>query len=182
MPDPSVPDPSVHRRCPGPTAARRAWLAGWALLAAAVVFAGWSGWWYWQTEHGPAVTSGRLRAAVLVTASHEIADLNSVNDKHVAAWEARWLADTSGALHRQVQQTSAAAAAQIKQVQTSSAATLTGAALLRLNRHAGTAQVIATVQVRQTASSGGVSTVSNRYLAVLHRSAGQWKISSLKPV
>lgn len=160
----------------------RAWLAGWVLLAAAAGFAGWSGWWYWQTEHSSVVTNGRLRDSVLATASHEIADLNTVNDKHIAAWEARWLADTTGALHRQVQQTNAAAQAQIKRVETSSAATITGAAVLRLNSHAGTAKVIAVVRVQETASSGGVSTVSNRYLAVLTRTAGQWKVSSLKPV
>jgi Mce-associated membrane protein len=155
----------------------------WAvLLAAAAGFADWSGWSYWQADHSAAVTDGRLRDAVLATATREIADLNTVNDKHIAAAEARWLTDTTGALHRQVLQTNGAAQVQIKRVQTSSAATVTGAAVVRLNRAGGTARVIATVRVQQTASSGGVSAVSNRYLAVLTRAAGQWKISSLKPV
>ncbi|MBO0822578.1 MAG: hypothetical protein J2P28_00480 [Actinobacteria bacterium] len=161
---------------------RRGWVARWALLAAAAVFAAGSSLWYWQTDHSAAVSNGRARDAVLQAANREIADLNTVDARHIGVWEARWLADTTGAMHRQVQQTNGAARVQIQQVQTSSAATVTSSAVVRLNQVAGTASVIAIVRIQQTASSGGMSTVTNRYLAVLSRSGGQWKISSLRPV
>jgi Mce-associated membrane protein len=147
----------------------------------AVVYAAGSGWWFWQSDHSAAVAGGRLRDRVLAAATREIADLNTVDDHHIGAWEARWLADTTGALHRLVQRTNASAQAQIKQVQTSSAATVTSAAVVGLDQRAGTATVIAVVRVRQTASSGGANTVTNRYVAVLTRSGGQWLITSLKP-
>lgn len=160
---------------------RRRRVIRWALLAVAVVYAAGSGWWFWQSDHSAAVAGGRLRDRVLAAATREIADLNTVDDHHIGAWEARWLADTTGALHRLVQRTNASAQAQIKQVQTSSAATVTSAAVVGLDQRAGTATVIAVVRVRQTASSGGANTVTNRYVAVLTRSGGQWLITSLKP-
>jgi Mce-associated membrane protein len=160
---------------------RRAWQAGWALLAVTTGFAGWSGWWYWQGGHGGAVAAGRLRDQVLQAATQEIADLNTVNDKRVAAWEARWLADTTGAEYDQVLRTDAAARAQIEKVGTSARGTVTGAAVTRLSPQAGTAQVIAVVRVQQTADSGGVSTVSNRYVADLTRTGAGWKVSLLTP-
>lgn len=170
-----APDATRHHR------SRRRRVIRWALLAVAVGYAAGSGWWYWHTDQNAAVTEGRLRDTVLAAATRDIADLNTVNDRHIGAWEARWLADTTGALHRQVQQTNASVRRQITRVQTSSAATVTSAAVIRLNQRAGTATVIAVVQVRQTASSGGVNTVVNRYVAVLARSGGQWKVGSLKP-
>jgi Mce-associated membrane protein len=169
---------------PAPSAAgdrHRAWLAGWVLLAAAAGFAGWSGWSFWQTDHSGAVAAGRLRDQVLRAATREIADLNTVSDKRVGAWEARWLADTTGPEHAQVQRTNAAAMAQIEKVKTSSSAAVTGAAVTRLSLRAGTARVIAVVRVRQAADSGGADTVSNRYLAGLTRVGGHWKVSSITP-
>jgi Mce-associated membrane protein len=159
----------------------RAWQAGWVLLAAAAAFAGWSGWSYWQAGHGGAVAAGRLRDQVLQAATRDIADLNTVNDRQIGVWEARWLADTTGAEHAQVQRTNGAARAQILQVRTSSRAAVTAAAVTGLNQQAGTAQVIAVVRVVQTADSGGEDTISNRYLADLVRTGGGWKISSITP-
>lgn len=164
-----------------PRVRRRAWRAGWVLLAASTAFAGWSGWSYWQAGHGGAVAAGQLREQVLQAASREIADLNTVNDRQIGAWEARWLADTTGAEHAEVQRTDAAARAQIERVKTSSRAAVTAAAVTRLSQRLGTAQVMVVVRVRQTADSGGENTVSNRYLAGLTRTTEGWKISSITP-
>jgi len=173
--------PSARNRPGAPSlpGRRRAWAAGWVLLAATAGFAVWAGASYWQAAHSTAVTLGQTRDQVLQAARSEIADLNTVQPSRVSAWEARWLADTTGAEHAQVQQTNPAARAQIGKVKTSSRATVTDAAVTRLDNQAGTAQVIATIQVRQTAQSGSSDTISNRYLARLTRTAAGWKISSL---
>lgn len=165
-------------RAPGGLAARssarRAWLAGWVLLAVGAGFAGWAGWWY--ASSGPPATSAE-RDTVVRAASTEIAELNTVDDKHIAAWQARWLADTTGREHSVVAGTNAAAMAQIRRVKTSSAATVTAIAVTSLG--AGTAQVIATVRVKQTADSGAANTVTNRYLATLTLTGSGWKVGSL---
>jgi Mce-associated membrane protein len=168
---------SVPHRSPpgaGPRPARRAWAAGWALLAAAALAAGWSGWRY--ASSGPSAAASE-RDAVTAAATAEIAGLNTVDDKRIATWQARWLADTTGAEHSQVAATNGAAMAQIKRVKTSSAGTVTAIAVTSLR--SGTATVIATVRVNQTADSGAADTVENRYLATLTLTSSGWKVSSL---
>lgn len=157
----------------------RAWAAGAAALAVTAAFAVWAGASYWQAAASASVTLGAARDQVLQAARQEIADLNTVQPGRISAWQARWLADTTGTEHTQVQQTDPAARAQIEKVRTSAQGTVTGAAVTSLDYQAGTAQVIATVRVRQTAPSGASDTVSNRYLARLTRTAAGWKISSL---
>jgi Mce-associated membrane protein len=158
---------------------RPTWAAGWAALAVSAAFAVGAGVSYWQTTASAAVTLGQARDQVLAAAREEIADLNTVQPGRIGAWQARWLADTTGTEHAQVQRTDPAARAQIEKVKTSARGTVTDAAVTRLDDQAGAAQVIATVQVRQTAQSGTSDTISNRYLAGLTRTSAGWKISSL---
>jgi Mce-associated membrane protein len=160
--------------------ASRAWLAGWLAVAAAAGFAAWAGTQY-AAASSPALAAGQARDAALSAGTREIADLNTVSVRQVAAWEQRWLADTTGPEHATIERTNAAAAAQIAKVKTSSAGTVTGAALTGLDTQAGTARLIATVSVLQTASSGATNTVSDRYLAALTLTPAGWKISSLTP-
>jgi Mce-associated membrane protein len=150
----------------GASRTRRAWAAGWAALAVTAAFALWAGVSYWQAAASASVTLGQARDQVLAAARQEIADLNTVQPGRIGAWQARWLADP-------------AARAQIGKVRTSAQGTVTDAAVTRLDDQAGTAQVIATVRVRQTAPGGASDTISNRYLAGLTRTAAGWKISSL---
>ena len=160
---------------------RRAWLAAWLLLTAAAAFAGWAGWSYQAAASSPALTLGQLRDQALQAGTREIADLNSVSDTSVAAWEARWLADTTGAEHAQIEQTDPVAAAQIKKIKTSSNASVTGAALVLFqpNGRGAAARFIATVRVVQTADTGETNTITNRYVAALSLTPSGWKISSL---
>jgi Mce-associated membrane protein len=55
--------------------------------------------------------------------------------------------------------------------------TVTDLAVTELDTHAGTAQVIATVQVKF-----GSSSERKRFTAVLARTGAQWKLSSLTAV
>lgn len=166
---------------PRPPWSRRRRVAWLSALAVAVLYAAGAGLWYWQSTGTPAVAGGQLRDQALAAATREVTDLNTVNYKAIGAAQSRWLADTTGSLHAQIVKTNASAKTQIKKVQTSSAAKVTSAAVTALNRQAGTATVIAVVQVQQVAVSGGVNTVINRYICLLARHDGRWQISSLKP-
>lgn len=193
-PQPAAADPAAAAEAAEPEAAepeaeaaaagsrkrrRRAWLASIVLLVVTAGFAAWAGVFYVQSASSGALALGQTRDQVLAAAHRDLADLNSVRPGQVSTWQARWLADTTGAEHTNVQRTAAAARAQIKKVKTSSVATVTSAAVIRLDSAAGTAQVIATVRVRQTAQSGATSTITNRYLAGLTQTGSGWKISSL---
>jgi Mce-associated membrane protein len=165
------------------TPARRAWLAGGAALAVTAGFAAWAGTQYAAAASGPALSQGAVRDAALRAGTREIADLNSVSARSVGAWQRRWLNDTAGGEHAKIAQTDSAAAAQIAKVKTSSAATVTAAALTSLSvppgGRAGSAGLIATVTVVQTNASGVSNTVRNRYTATLTLTPAGWKISSL---
>jgi hypothetical protein len=162
---------------------RRPWLAGWLAVAVTAGFAAWAAVQYATAGPGPAPAHAQARDAALSAGTREIADLNTVAVKAVPAWQQRWLDDTTGAEHAQIQQTNAAAAAQIAKVKTNSAAKVTAAALTALSLppggNAGTAALIATVSVTQTSSSGASNTVANRYSATLILTPAGWKISSL---
>jgi Mce-associated membrane protein len=161
---------------------RRAWLAGWTLLVLAVAFAGWSGVSYWQEDHSAALATGRARDDVLRAGQQEIADLNTVNDKQIAAWQQRWLNDTTGTERTLLRgdQASPAMRAMIASTHSSARATVTGAAVTSLDRQAGTAQLIASVLVRVTADDGTSAPLArDRYQAGMTRTAGGWKVSSL---
>jgi Mce-associated membrane protein len=160
-------------------ASRRTRLAGWLAVAATAGFAAWAGASYLSASSSPVLAQGQARDAALGAGTREIAELNTVSVRQVAAWERRWLADTTGPEHARIQQTNAAAAAQIARVQTSSAGTVTGAALTGLDTRTGTARLIATVSVLQTAASGTTNTVTNRYQVALTLTTAGWKISSL---
>lgn len=160
---------------------RRTWLAAWAVLALTVAFAAWGLVAYLSVSSDSGLAFGRERDAALSAGSAEVADLNTVSVAQVGTWESRWLADTTGVEHARIAASNAAAKAQILRVRTSSAATVTGAAVTSLNAQSGTAQLIAVVRVQQTADSGGASTITNRYLVVLTLTSQGWKISSLTP-
>lgn len=160
---------------------RRTWLVTWAVLALTVAFAAWGLVSYLSAASDSGLRFGRTRDAALSVGSAEIADLNTVSVAQVGSWESRWLADTTGVEHARIAASNAAARAQILRVRTSSAATVTGAAVTSLNAQSGTAQIMAVVRVRQTADSGGAATITNRYLVVLTLTSAGWKISSLTP-
>lgn len=152
-------------------------LVPYAVLTASIVFAGVAGAVY-ATSAPPA--TGTARQAVAQAATREIADLDTVSYQNVAAAEALWGADTTGAEHTQVLAIDKAAATQIKRVKTGSTGTVTALAITAVGR--GSASVIATVQVVQTSSSGVSNTVYNRYTATLTLTSAGWKISGLRNV
>jgi Mce-associated membrane protein len=158
-------------------------LAAWLTVALAGGFAAWAGSQYASASSSPGLAQDRARDAALSAGIREITDLNTVSAHSVPAWQRRWLADTAGGEHTTIQQTDGAATAQIAKVKTSSAATVTGAALTALSvppgGRAGSARLIATVKVVQTNASGASTTVANRYQATLILTSAGWKISSL---
>jgi Mce-associated membrane protein len=158
---------------------RTLWLAGWLLLAAATGFTAWAGLSYASAASSGTLAADAARDAAAKAGTREIADLNTVDDKRIAVWQARWLADTTGAEHARIESTDPAAMAQIEKVKTSSSAAVTALAVTSLD--GGTARLIGTVRVLETAASGATDTIINRYVAGLTLTPAGWKISSLTP-
>ncbi|GLY88710.1 hypothetical protein [Actinoallomurus iriomotensis] len=150
---------------------------GVALLAAAAVFCGWSGWTYHQSAHSSSVPFARARDQVRRDARQEIAVLNTLDPRQSDAGLGRWLDASTGTLRDSLRRTSAQDRQKALSSGTAAVGTVTDLAVTELDTHAGTAQVIATVQVKL-----GSSLERKRFTAVLARTGARWKLSSLTAV
>jgi Mce-associated membrane protein len=151
---------------------------GVALLAAAAIFCGWSGWSYHQSAHSSSVPFARARDQVRRDARQEIAVLNTLDPRKSDAGLSRWLDVSTGTLRDSLRRTSAQDRQKAVKSGTTAVGTVTGLAVTELDTRAGTAQVIATVQVKLGAST----TERKRFTAVLARTGAHWKLSSLTAV
>ncbi|MDN3357840.1 hypothetical protein [Actinomadura sp. DC4] len=153
-------------------------LLGAVLVVAAVAFCAWSGWSYRQSTHSSSVRFAQARDDVQRAGRQEIATLNTLDPRQGDAGLNRWLDASTGALHDELRRTSAQNRQQAAQAHTSAEGTVTDLAVTELDTRAGTAQVIATVQVK-LATAG---TERKRFTAVLARTKAGWKLTSLTAV
>ena len=156
----------------------RSTAAGLNLIAAAAAFCAWSGWSYWQSRHDQDVRVAQARDAVARAGRQQIAALNTLDPKRSDATLRAWLAASSGPLHDELARTSAQNRQKIAQARTTATGTVTGLAVTELDTRAGTAQVIATVQVRL----GDTGTGRKRFSAVLTRTGARWRLTALTAI
>ncbi|SEP51454.1 hypothetical protein [Amycolatopsis saalfeldensis] len=154
------------------------WAAAVA-LAAAAVFAGWSGYSWYSASHSTSTTYGQTRDEALATGRTLVATLNTLDYHQVDAGLSRWLDASTGPLHDQLARTTP----QTKQALAAGATVATGkvldAGLSELDTHAGTAKLIASVEVTVAKAGAAPATRRNRYAATLTRTASGWKLSTL---
>ncbi|MGH3374057.1 MAG: hypothetical protein ACRDP6_04915 [Actinoallomurus sp.] len=148
-----------------------------AVLVAGV-FCGWSGWSYHRAAHSSSVRFAAARDQVQRAGRQEIATLNTLDPRQSDAGLRRWLDASTGALHDELQRESAQNRQKVAQAQVAAAGTVTDLAVTELDTRAGTAQVIATVQV----DLGTRGTQRKRFTAVLARTGKDWKLTSLTAV
>lgn len=161
---------------------RRTTLAWGTALAVAAVLCALSGWSYASTRGDQALSYGKARDSVLTAGQRGIARLNTVDPAHLSDDLDGWLTTTTGALHDQLARTHSADAASLKASGTATVGTVTDAAVTELDTRAGTARLIATVQVRLTPRTGAATTDRKRFEADLSRTGGGWKLAALTAV
>jgi Mce-associated membrane protein len=158
------------------------WRIGWAALIVAAGFAGWSGFAWWQGSHDDAASLARTRDDVLRAGTQEIATLNSMDPAHLDQGLRRWLDASTGTLHQQLQGSETQSRQQIELAKSAAAGRVTDAAVTQLDRQAGTAEMIAAVDIQVTPRTGSATTERNRYRAALTLTAAGWKLSSLTAI
>ncbi|MDT8915608.1 hypothetical protein [Amycolatopsis sp. PS_44_ISF1] len=180
--DPAPADHPVADRKPSRIAAaarRKPLWAAAAAVAAAAVFAGWSGYTWYSAAHSPSATYGETRDEALTTGRTLVATLNTLDYHQVDAGLSHWLDASTGPLHDQLARTTP----QTKQALTAAATVATGkvldAGLSELDAHAGTAKLIASVEVTVEKAGTAPATRRNRYAATLTRTPSGWKLSTL---
>ncbi|WP_243761889.1 hypothetical protein [Streptomyces sp. YIM 98790] len=124
---------------------------------------------------------GRERDAVLLAGERQIARLTTLDPARADAETAAWLSVTTGPLHRELVRDRQAAAEALAGTGSAALGTVTGAAVTRLDTRAGTARLIATVEVELTPAGPvpGPVTERRRYEAGLSRTGEGWKLSDL---
>jgi len=155
------------------------WGTAWAVAA---VLCALSAWTYADTRGDGSLSYAKARDAVLDAGRQEVAQLNTVDTAHLDRDLTRWLAATTGPLHDQLTRSRASDTTTLKASGTSTAGTVTDAAVTELDTRAGTAKLIATVQVRVTPRSGAATTDRKRFEATLGRTGPDWKLTALTAV
>jgi Mce-associated membrane protein len=148
------------------------------LVLAAVAFCAWSGWTYVRGRQAEPVRVAEARDEVRKAAIDRIAALNTLDPKQSDATLRKWLNASAGPLHDDLQRDATRNRQKIQQAHTGATGTVTDLAVTELDVRAGTARVIATVQV--ALGNGGPG--RKRFTAVLTREGTEWKPTSLTAV
>ena len=175
----TVPMEKVTR---GPRAGNRTTLYAAALAAVGVVALVASILWWHANATDEAFGYAKLRDTVTVQARQDIVVMNSLDSATTDASLQAWLSVSTGVLHDQL--------AQIPDVQkkalTDSGATTTAkvvdGVLTELDDRAGTARMIASVELTVKAKDGTTSVKRNRFSADLTLDGDRWKLSQLEQV
>ncbi|MFB7918800.1 hypothetical protein [Streptomyces sp. NPDC056061] len=158
---------------------------GWAAVLVAALICALGGWSYAQARGDDTLAYARSRDAALAAGRHHLARLNSLDGKDATSVDAglrQWLDVSTGPLHDQLARTRKKDAEDLRRAGSTARGTVTDAALTALDDRAGTAEMIATVDVRITERTGRSGTERKRFEATLARTGDGWKIKALTAI
>ncbi|RZQ64727.1 hypothetical protein [Amycolatopsis suaedae] len=154
----------------------------WGLVLVAVVFAGWAGWSWLSAATDDGLGYAAERDAALAAGREQVAVLNSLDHTRVDADIARWLEASTGPLRERLAGTDAATRQAWRDGGTVSKGTVLDAAVSELDDHAGTARLLASVEITVAKAGAAPSVDRNRFTAKLTRTDAGWKLSALDQV
>ncbi|GHG24867.1 hypothetical protein GCM10017567_50050 [Amycolatopsis bullii] len=154
-------------------------LASVAVTAAAAVFAGWSGYSWYSAAHATSVTYGAARDEALTTGRTLVAELNTLDYHDVNGGLGKWLAASTGPLHDQLARTDETTKKTLAANATVATGRVVDAALSELDEHAGTAKMLASVEITMAKQGTAPAVKRNRFAAALSRTPDGWKLSAL---
>lgn len=153
-----------------------------AAVLAVVVTAGFAGWsasgWY-RTAHSEALTYGAARDAALASGRDLVARLCTLDYHQLDQGLAQWLDASTGPLHDRLAHTDDSTKKTLTQDATVSTGKVLDAGLSELDEHAGTAKLLASVEITVLKEGVAPTTKRNRFAASLARTDQGWKLSAL---
>jgi Mce-associated membrane protein len=149
------------------------------LAAAAAVFAGWSGYSWYAAANASAVTYGTARDEALTSGRTLVAELSSLDYHDVNGGLGRWLSASTGPLHDQLARTDETTKKTLAANATVATGRVLDAALSELDEHAGTAKMLASVEITMAKQGTAPAVKRNRFAAALSRTPDGWKLSAL---
>ena len=164
----------------GERSARRPLLgAALALVLAAAVAAGWTGWSWYDAAHDGDTAFARARDTVLASGEQAVQNMNTLDHARLDHGLDVWEASTTGDLHSQLVQGRADFEKQVQQAQTVSTAKVLSGAVTELDTRTGKASVMVALRITVEAPKSKPSVKESRLLGELTRTAAGWKLSGL---
>ncbi|QTA35943.1 hypothetical protein [Streptomyces sp. CA-256286] len=157
-------------------------LGGWAVLLAAALVCSLGTWSYAQARSDRTLSYAKARDAALAQGKRHLASLNSLDGKDatsVTTGLRAWRDSSTGPLHDQLERSSATDARTLTTAGDTARGKVTSAALTALDDRTGTAELIATVDVRVIPRTGTPGTQRKRFTATLARTGDGWKVKAL---
>jgi Mce-associated membrane protein len=151
-----------------------------ALTVLALFVAGWFGYSWWNAAHDGALSLARDRDAALDVASVGLVVLNTFDYRTGDQDMDRWLAVTTGPLAQELTSDRKTQLDQANATKTIASATLRQAAVTELNSFAGTAKLIAVLDVRLSTEGAATAPAVNRLNVDLARTGQGWKVSAVQ--
>jgi Mce-associated membrane protein len=153
-------------------------LAGLTLVA--LLVAGWFGYSWWSAAHDGALSLARDRDAALDVASTGLVVLNTFDYRTGEQDMDRWLAVTTGQLAQDLSGDRKTQLDEANSTKTIATSTLRQAAVTELNSFAGTAKLIAVLDVRLSTNGATSAPALSRLNVDLARTDKGWKVSAVQ--
>jgi Mce-associated membrane protein len=149
------------------------------LATAAVVFAAWSAWSWHSAAQAGTQALAQTRDQALQAGEQAVQNFNTLDYRHVGQGLNLWEQSSTGALRAQIVAGRAQFEQQVEQAKTITTAKILDAAVVSLNIRAGTASIIAAVQINVVPGKGAPVSKQARLIGQLTRTAQGWKLTSL---
>ena len=150
--------------------------------ALAVLAAGWFGWSWWQAGHDQNLRFAATRDAVLDVGKGELVRLNTLDYRDAERGIDAWRQQATGGLLDELTRNRDSNVQSIRDAKTATSAKVLDAAVTKLDARAGTANMIAVLEVTVTQDGGQPQPRRSRLDADLVRGPQGWKVSSLQVV
>lgn len=152
------------------------------VVVAALVFAGWGGWTWFQAGNDDSLAYAKARDEVLSVARTQVATLTTLDAHDVDGGIDRWLAVSTGGLRDELAATDAKTRETLKNAGTVATGRVLDAAVSELDTRAGTAKLLVSVEISTVKDGSPAVAKRNRFVAGMSRVDGGWKLSALDQV
>ncbi|RZS29432.1 Mce-associated membrane protein [Herbihabitans rhizosphaerae] len=149
------------------------------LVLAAVAFAGWSAWTLVRSSASPATGD---RDEALAAGRRAVAVLNTMDHRGVDAGLDRWAEVATGEFRDELVRGRDESRKQLTEAKTVTSGRTVDAAVMELDAAAGTAKLIAAVEVTVTPDGGAPVVKRSRMQTTVNRVDGGWKVSAVGQV
>ncbi|EMD23805.1 hypothetical protein [Amycolatopsis azurea] len=150
------------------------------VAALAVLASAWFGWSWWSAARDDGLARGREREAVLTAASGQLEVLNTIDYRSGAKDVDRWLGVTTGRLGKDLTGDRQIQIDRANTSKTIATAKLKQAAVTELDATAGTARLMAVLDVKVSTGGGSAAPKVSRLTVDYQRVEDGWKVSAVQ--